>query len=119
VNTQIVPEPRIVRTNGAGGEKNLAQLESARAAKARKKSPLAQAKELQKLLFGIAAELGESELKEDRMNLPRFVKAWTDIEERRRILLGKPLPGSLRPAADRAKIKRKPDSVPVENPKPV
>jgi hypothetical protein len=54
--------------------------------------PQRQVVELQNLVFEAAKKEGS-----EGKNLASLVRAWCDLEERRRILKGKPLPGSYRP----------------------
>lgn len=54
--------------------------------------PMAQVVQLQDLAFNLA--LGEEI---DSKAFSGLARAWCDLEERRRVLTGKPLPGSYRP----------------------
>jgi hypothetical protein len=54
--------------------------------------PQKQVVELQNLVFEAAKKEGS-----EGKNLSSLARAWCDLEERRRILKGRPLPGSYRP----------------------
>ena len=81
--------------------------------------PLKQAVAIQNILFDSIS--GKRKTKSSEASLAR---AWADIEERRRILMGKPLPGVLRPEAKPRKQRqsstpspiRRPQVVPFEQP---
>jgi hypothetical protein len=83
---------------------------------------LLQALELQDLAYEAAKamcsgpSLGEKLPREDAMALASLLKGWDAITNRVRILRGKPLPGSKRPAPDQAQAARR---VPPRNRPPV
>lgn len=80
-----------------------------------RRSSLLQVLDLQKAAFDVAMSLREDALnaalsKEQRAKtataLSNMIKAWDSAEDRKRIIRGKPLPGSLRP--EKAKPKKSP-----------
>ena len=75
---------------------------------------MTQAVEIQNLLYEATKEPGIKKLE-----LSSLARAWADIEERRRILLGKPLPGVLKPEAKPRKPARIGAPQPVRRPQPV
>jgi hypothetical protein len=83
---------------------------------------LHQALELQDLAYKAARSmcsgpsLGETLPREHAMALASLLKGWDSITNRVRILRGKPLPGSKRPAPDQAQAARR---VPPRNRPPV
>jgi hypothetical protein len=68
--------------------------------KAGAKLSMSQALDFQMQLHAFAMKQGVKPLE-----LAGCARAWCDLEERKRILRGKPLPGALRPVAPAPKVK--------------
>jgi hypothetical protein len=75
--------------------------------------PLKQAVAIQNILFD--SIIGKRKTRSSEVSLAR---SWAEIEERRRILMGKPLPGVLRPEAKPRK-RRAITAQPIRTPQPV
>lgn len=93
------PEPRIIKPRVKPGKAN----------------SLRQVVSLQQKAYEVAMRLAEDALRDgldserrakSATAMGNLIKAWDSAEDRKRIIRGKPLPGSLRPAAEKKRSSR-------------
>lgn len=100
------------RTIADGG--NLAPFKPGQKPSPASKRPLNQAIRIQDVLF---AEITKKKAAKGRF--ASLARAWCDVEERRRILMGKPLPGVLKPEAKPRKQRQSSTPSPIRRPQVV